>query len=1008
MFPVVVPVLNAAATVFAHALIKTYVKGDIGQEFATELVALVKEPSRLLGEKTEADRVQGVADKIVKDMGPLFKEARASLATGSVAQIAGVVALSAVRANLGSELLVDKNLDPEAVRAALFTEAKKERARFTVDEVDFLYPILQELAYRITDMATLLSGFNLAFSREVLERLSDALEELAKLRAEREERGESVRIFEAEYRKAVRIKLDRLDYIGSRKIDDHLSDQSLSKSYVSLEVEPYRGEGGTEPHAGLRPSGPASVDDVLERGKMLVVRGDAGAGKTTLLQWIGVQTASAEPRDRPAGWGEVVPFFLRLRDLGGKDFPGPADLTSLSAPLAGEPPSPDWALRLLRSGRALLLIDGVDELRETDRDRMLEGLKDLVEQFPMGRYIISSRSHALNEKSWPAWSRWVEGSGFTQVTIRPMGPEQIARFLDRWHTAAARCYPEPDNQAKWPGLSASLSALLARPDMQSLRKLAATPLLCSMICALHVEYGDDLPSSRVDLYREFLTTLLGDRETKRHIPSKADYPRLPMEDRHGLAQAFAYHMMEQGVLEMPILGVDAFFDSQVKHKKRERPTGKGVRLLFTDRCSLLRDSGGLIDFRHKTFQEFLAADYAARKPRIDLAAHASDTAWRETILWASALFDLEECDALLRKLISSPPENPKPFTTALACLLSDNVSDAVHAEVVAACRRLFPPTLETAVDVAAGGDPAVPFLEPAPSMDAVTRAACIRALSAIGTPTALAAIERHAGAPAFAMARSNDPVWLDFVRELGSGREPFDRDEYVQRVLKPLRWLIPDVPNGSSPPALSDSSDSSDKSDRSNLSDSDPQWRLIAHLIGRGSAPGPNPAAPRCWALWLAASIAEEQEQLGDAGIRVALRDNLVTLISTPQALPPRERALCGRVLSKLGDTRPGVGLRPDGLPDIEWCDVPAGKFVFGGDDQAYNSGQKRIIDLPAFRIAKYPVTYCQFQAFVQATDGYGNPRWWEGLHEDAQKQRQAGPHEQRFPFDNHPREMVS
>jgi formylglycine-generating enzyme required for sulfatase activity len=54
------------------------------------------------------------------------------------------------------------------------------------------------------------------------------------------------------------------------------------------------------------------------------------------------------------------------------------------------------------------------------------------------------------------------------------------------------------------------------------------------------------------------------------------------------------------------------------------------------------------------------------------------------------------------------------------------------------------------------------------------------------------------------------------------------------------------------------------------------------------------------------------------------------------------------------------------------------------------------------FHIARYPVTYKQFQAFIDAADGYRDDRWWQGL-----SRKQPGPHEQRWPYDNHPREMV-
>ena len=36
--------------------------------------------------------------------------------------------------------------------------------------------------------------------------------------------------------------------------------------------------------------------------------------------------------------------------------------------------------------------------------------------------------------------------------------------------------------------------------------------------------------------------------------------------------------------------------------------------------------------------------------------------------------------------------------------------------------------------------------------------------------------------------------------------------------------------------------------------------------------------------------------------------------------------------------------------------------------------------DVKAFRIAKYPVTNVQFQAFIDAEDGYRNTEWWKDI----------------------------
>ena len=105
----------------------------------------------------------------------------------------------------------------------------------------------------------------------------------------------------------------------------------------------------------------------------------------------------------------------------------------------------------------------------------------------------------------------------------------------------------------------------------------------------------------------------------------------------------------------------------------------------------------------------------------------------------------------------------------------------------------------------------------------------------------------------------------------------------------------------------------------------------------------------------------------------------LVALLEQ-QLLSTSERAEAGNVLSVLGDPRSGVRLRPDGLPDIAWVEIPAGPFTMGSaeDDQDAYDHEKPThpLDLPAYRIARYPITNAQYRPFVEA-GGYGDERYW-------------------------------
>jgi formylglycine-generating enzyme required for sulfatase activity len=103
----------------------------------------------------------------------------------------------------------------------------------------------------------------------------------------------------------------------------------------------------------------------------------------------------------------------------------------------------------------------------------------------------------------------------------------------------------------------------------------------------------------------------------------------------------------------------------------------------------------------------------------------------------------------------------------------------------------------------------------------------------------------------------------------------------------------------------------------------------------------------------------------------------------------------------KLGiDARPGVGLDADGLPDIQWCSVNPGRVVLEG-----GAGE---CDVPAFALARYPVTNAQFQAFIDAADGYAAPNWWEPEWRDAGGVDLDVPHPSSWTEPNAPRERVS
>jgi formylglycine-generating enzyme required for sulfatase activity len=128
--------------------------------------------------------------------------------------------------------------------------------------------------------------------------------------------------------------------------------------------------------------------------------------------------------------------------------------------------------------------------------------------------------------------------------------------------------------------------------------------------------------------------------------------------------------------------------------------------------------------------------------------------------------------------------------------------------------------------------------------------------------------------------------------------------------------------------------------------------------------------------------------------LRKEWRSRLVDPVRDPD---PRARAAVGRALGLTGwDNRDGIGTverEIDGqkiqLPDFEkaWIEIPAGEFTSGPliefdfNKGGYIDSPTREVTLPSFKISRYPVTFVQFQTFVDDPEGYQNQdRWFEGL----------------------------
>jgi predicted NACHT family NTPase len=348
----------------------------------------------------------------------------------------------------------------------------------------------------------------------------------------------------------------------------------------------------------------------------------------------------------------------------------------------------------------VVLIDGVDELPKQERQDFFEALKDLVRDFSEATYIVTSRPSGLKEQGekWHEWEDWVKTQGFVNLTLERMNSAHIEEFVTRWH-AALPADETPSSQSEDPAQTAeNLKRQLRQRAV--LQRLASTPLLCAMICALHQERKETLPSARLQLYDECIDMLLDRRDAGRRIPLDATYPvGLDKPQKIELLQSLALKLMRLNRSVLEAGRVDSHFKAELqKTSLPPEVTGQQIRNFFVDRAGLLREPVvQQIDFAHRTFQEYLAAKATLEDDSLEeLLQKVTNDQWRESIIAATGLARPKERVKLLNSLIELGNTDPEAknylHLLAVACLeTATTVDQATRDRVLTCAKELLPP-----------------------------------------------------------------------------------------------------------------------------------------------------------------------------------------------------------------------------------------------------------------------------------------------------------------------------
>ena len=463
---------------------------------------------------------------------------------------------------------------------------------------------------------------------------------------------------------------------------------NLERLFVPLKAF-FLSKSQDRPDATPRPAEILSIGQVLERAPHLVLLAVPGGGKSTLLKRLATAYAFTERRHEisddlsPHDW---LPLLLRCRELRERadrpiielleDIPRQAGMSADVCAVFQ-----DSIHAALSAGRALLLIDGLDEISgEVARQTFANHLRTFLATFPRAALVVTSREAGFRHVAGV-----LEGACLT-AKLAPLNEADVLSLCERWHVEVVgdndkvRAEARQLGQAIW--------------SNERIRKLAENPLLLKTLLVVKRWVGA-LPNGRAALYREAIRVLIRTWD----VESIA-----PLDEEETLAQLsyVACVMTAEGKQQIGQKALLRLFQDARRELHAELQFARVTPQEYIDRIeyrsSLLMQTGhertddGLepvYEFRHVAFQEYLAArgyveeQYPGRDSGQSLAdvlePHFADESWQEVILLAALLAGrkAEELVKRLTRRVGELDEHQRsagnPLFLALGYCLADGV-----------------------------------------------------------------------------------------------------------------------------------------------------------------------------------------------------------------------------------------------------------------------------------------------------------------------------------------------